>query len=180
MTNIILLGSPGAGKGTASGHLASLGYIPIVTGALYREHYAAGTKIGLEAFAYWGCGNICPDEMTNELMRVTVEKYPTANLVFDGYPRRASQAQYLDSIIKIDLVLDLQISDDIAIKRLLGRADGRVDDTEEIIKQRLAVYHQNNDDIVRYYLGDRYKAIDSNRPKDEVFDEVMNIINNRD
>jgi adenylate kinase len=179
MTSIVLLGSPGAGKSSVSKQLSSLGYTSIITGALYREQYQAGTELGLRAYnEYWGHGDICPDEMTNELMRVAIENQPTMNLVFDGYPRTYEQARYLDSIVNIDLVLDLQISDEIAMKRLLGRADGRVDDTEEIIRQRLAVYHKNNDDIVQYYLlmPERYKVIDSNRPKNDVFEEVIDTI----
>jgi len=178
--NIVMCGAPGAGKGTIAKQLKSFEYITLTPGALYREEYKNKTEFGIKAQSYWGNGNLCPNEMTNELIRKTVERLPKNNLIFDGYPRTLIQAQYLDSFIDINLVVDLSISDDVSIKRLLYRRDieNRPDDTEEIIKQRLAVYHFNNDTIINYYSSDlaRYKLINADRPREEVLEEVKKVI----
>lgn len=172
MTNIVLLGCPGAGKGTLAKQLEETFHMYVVTpGELYRKEAAAGTEFGLRAKEYWGDGNLCPNEMTNELMKRTVEAgNANKGWIFDGYPRTAIQAEYLDSIINIDLVFDLSISDEMAVKRLLRRAtiENRPDDTEEIIQQRLNVYHTNNNAIIQHYAGEeRYKKIyGEGTPKD--------------
>ena len=178
--NIVALGSPAAGKTTLAKYLTTLGYTPIIPGALYRTAYEQRTEFGLKAYAYWGDGNICPDEMTNELMRQTIASDTGNQLVFDGYPRTLNQAQYLDSLVAIDMVIDLLISDDVAVDRLMRRREkeGRIDDTEKIIRQRLKVYRSNNGPIVEYYLSDlgRYKLVDANRPKDVVLAEIGELI----
>jgi adenylate kinase len=172
MVNIVLLGAPGSGKGTLAKQLEEIFKMRVITpGELYRKEAELGTEFGLRAQAYWGDGNLCPDEMTNELMRKTIKTGATyIGQIFDGYPRTIVQAEYLDSITQIDLVFDISISDDVAVKRLLRRAtiENRPDDTEEIIQQRLNVYHTNNDSIVQYYSGDeRYKKIfGEGTPKD--------------
>ena len=177
MTCIVFLGCIVAGKSSMAKRLQAINYTPIVPGQLYREAYNQRTDFGIKAHSYWGGGGICPNEMTNELMRQTIESGPKVNLVFDGYPRRVTQAQYLDSLISVGLVVDLHIPDDVAVARLLRRQDNRPDDTEDIIRERLRVYHSNNQAIVDYYAtGDRYKLIDADRPKDVVWDEVRSLI----
>ena len=103
MTNIVLLGCPGAGKGTLAKQLEETFKMCVVTpGELYRKEAAAGTEFGLRAKEYWGDGNLCPNEMTNELMRKTVEVAVThLGWIFDGYPRTAVQSEYLDSITNL-------------------------------------------------------------------------------
>jgi adenylate kinase len=181
MINIVLLGCPGAGKGTLAKQLEETFKMHVVTpGELYRKEAELGTDFGLRAKAYWADGNLCPDEMTNELMRKTIETGTTyIGRIFDGYPRTVVQAEYLDSITQIDLVFDISISDDIAVKRLLRRAtiENRPDDTEEIIQQRLNVYHTNNDSIVQYYSGDkRYNKIYGEGTPKDTMDLVVQIL----
>ena len=180
--NIVLTGSPGSGKGTLAKQLQSIyGYYLLIPGSLYRQQANLKTDFGLKAKEYWKDGNLCPDEMTNELVLNTIKEVNNPNIIFDGYPRRLTQAKYLDSIAKIDLVLDLNISDEISTKRLLGRRDkeNRLDDTEEIIKQRLKVYHSNNDDIIAYYLSDltRYRTINAELSIEAVLQQVISILN---
>lgn len=169
---IVLLGCPGVGKGTLAKQLEEIFKMCIVTpGELYRKEAADGTEFGLRAKKYWGDGNLCPDEMTNELMRRTVSTGVThGGWIFDGYPRTAIQAKFLDSITNIRLVFDLSITDELAVKRLLRRAtiENRPDDTKEIIQTRLNVYHTNNNAIMQYYKGEeRYcKLNGSGTPKD--------------
>jgi len=181
MTNIVLLGCPGAGKGTLAKQLESTFHKCIVTpGELYRKEAELGTEFGLRAKEYWGDGNLCPDEMTNELIKNTVNSWVThGGYIFDGYPRTAVQAEYLDSITNIRLVLDLFISDSMAIKRLLRRAtiENRPDDTEEIIQQRLAVYHKNNGAIIQYYENEaRYNKINGEGTPKETMDLACQIM----
>lgn len=186
MTDMVLLGCPGAGKGTLAKQLETRFQKFIITpGELYRKEAELGTEFGLKAKEYWGDGNLCPDEMTNELIRKTVNSWipndrvpMNCGFVFDGYPRTVEQAKYLDSILNIHLVLDISISDDVAVQRLLRRAtiENRPDDTEEIIRQRLAVYHKNNGAIVDYYQGERYCALNGEGTPEETLDLAAQII----
>ena len=184
MPNIILLGKIGAGKSTLSKQLEPSGFTTITPGNLYRKEYEQKTEFGLRAYSYWGDGNLCPDEMTNELMQKTIKSLCTTNIIFDGYPRTVVQAKFLDSIIKIHLILDLHINDDVSVKRLLRRREieNRPDDTEEIIRQRLIVYHKNNDAIVNYYSSDlgRYRLVDTDKPKIEAYNEIQAVILKRE
>jgi adenylate kinase len=184
MFNIVVLGKPGAGKGTLSKQLQyECGFHTLTPGELYRTEANLKTEFGLKAKAYWADGNLCPNEMTNELIRNTLQNLNSYNIIFDGYPRSLDQAQYLDCIAQIDLILDLYISDEISIKRLLARREkeNRPDDTEEIIRQRLNVYHSNNDEIVNYYIRspDKYKLINADRPREDVLEESKKIITDR-
>ncbi len=178
--NIVLLGVQGSGKSTLSNCLnKEFGYFVLIPGSLYRAEAKAKTDFGLKAMEYWGKGNLCPDEMTNELVSNTIKSTNNTNIVFDGYPRTSNQAMYLDSITTVDLVFDLYIPDEAAIQRLLKRREieNRPDDTEEIIKQRIAVYHTNNDDIIMYYKkSNRYKLLNAELPKEDVFLIAKNII----
>lgn len=180
MSNIILLGKVGSGKSTLSKQLESHGYFAIIPGELYRQEANLKTEFGLRAKVHWKNGNLCPDEMTNELVKKTIEKINKNSLIFDGYPRTLNQAQYLDSIISINLIIDLSIPDDISVRRLLRRREieNRPDDTEEIIRQRLKVYHSNNDAIINYYSSDlgRYKLIDADRPKEDVLETIKKVL----
>jgi len=159
--NIVLLGCPGSGKGTLSdGLVDEYGYYKLAPGDLYREEARLKTEFGLRAMSYWGDGNLCPDEMTNELVFKTLFNDTPSKVIFDGYPRSLPQAVYLDTISKIDRVFDMVVEEEMVIKRLLNR--GRVDDTEEVIGTRLKVYYDNNKDLIDYYKDDsRYCAISS-------------------
>ena len=147
--NIVIMGRQAAGKDTLSTNLANNnGFSVINTGDLYRKEYAARTELGLLAYSYWGAGNICPDDITNKLMKNTISALNT-NLIFNGYPRTAEQAEYLDSLINIDLAIELCISEEEAIKRMLSR--GRLDDTIDVIKVRLSVFNKNIIKIQEHY-----------------------------
>lgn len=171
--NIVLLGGPGAGKGTLANQLQKKygDYFLLSPGSLYRKEAQLGTEFGLKARdEYWGKGNLCPDEMTNQLVWQTIKGLCSPNVIFDGYPRTVTQAKYLDGIIQIDNILDIVISDKIAIQRLLRRSkiENRPDDTEAVIKQRLEVYHSNNSQIIEYYItsGRYFKVDGEGTPKD--------------
>ena len=181
MSNVVLIGKPGAGKGTLAKQFEErYGFYILTPGALYRREAELKTEFGLIAKAYWADGNLCPDKMTNELVCHTLRNLNNQNVIFDGYPRSLSQARFLGNISVIDLIIDLNIRDDISIKRLLARREkeNRLDDTEEIIKQRLIVYHCNNDEIIKYYSNNlnKYKTVDANLSREEVYSAVEKLI----
>lgn len=167
MANIVLLGAPGAGKDTLALQLQDRYSCRLISpGAIFRREADLGTPLGLKAKnEYWGKGNLCPDEITNELVRSTLERLAKSKVehtIFNGYPRRLSQAEFLQEISPIDLALDLSVTKETAVSRLLTRR--RVDDTKEAIEQRFQAYLENNSDIVQYYkeLG-VYTSINANQ-----------------
>ena len=180
--NIVLLGCPGAGKGTLAGGLETSGYTVLTTGAMYRREAELKTEFGLRAKEYWGNGNLCPDEMTNELMRNTLDSIYGDDIVFDGYPRTAVQAEFLDSITKVHLAIDLVVPDEEAVRRLLRRAkiENRPDDTPEVIEQRLKVYHSNKSSLVNYYKeSGRYRPLSGVGTPDETLTLVKVFLTSR-
>jgi adenylate kinase len=179
--NIVLLGGPGAGKGTLAKQLKDeFGYYILSPGVLYRREAELETEFGIKAKSYWASGSLCPDEMTNELVRSEISKLNNTKIIFDGYPRTDVQAKFLDYQIEVCMILDLLVDDDIATSRLLKRQniENRSDDTEDIIKNRLSVYHLNNQKIIDYYklTPERYFGINSNTTILETFTIAHDII----
>lgn len=174
--NIVLLGAPGSGKDTLANKLEnSYNFATLTTGALYRKEYEEGTDFGILAHKYWGSGNLCPNDMTNELMSIAYSKQTSKDLVFNGYPRSISQAKYLDSLCTIDLALLLDAKKDIVINRLLKRK--RLDDTKDVISKRFEVYTNNIEDVLDYYNSShRLRSIDGNLTPNEVFSEAYKAI----
>lgn len=180
--NLVILGAPGAGKDTLANSLSSKKYEILSPGELYRKEKAAGTKFGLEAYSYWGNGNLCPDDMTNELMRrVTAELDYMGNirtLIFNGYPRSKNQAEYLDSISHISTAINIRVDEDVAVERLLKR--GRIDDTADTIKTRIKVYHKNNEDVLDHYRDGRLIEVNGNLTPKEVTHLAITLLNRSD
>ena len=172
---ICLLGKPGCGKDTLCEKLQNA--TVLTTGALYRKEYELKTPFGIEAASYWLKGDLCPNDMTNELMRNYIVNYRSDLLVvLNGYPRRLNQAEFLDSIVKVDLAIDLCCPDNVIIERMLKR--GRVEETNEVIAKRLEVYSENNQPIVDYYRSSkRYKLINSNQEIHKVYEDFLGKIN---
>jgi adenylate kinase len=185
--NIVLLGAPGAGKGTLAKNLCTKlnNYKIMAPGELYRKEANLKTEFGLRAMSYLGDGNLCPDEMTNELMHNMILLNHQDSLIFDGYPRRRSQAEFLDTQCWIDLVLDLYVCEEVAVDRIMSRKDveNRHDDTKEIIVQRFAVYDKNNKEIVDYYKSCAnlvYHSIDAEGTKEETLNRALKIIEEKE
>ena len=157
---LILVGPPGAGKGTQAELLCeSLGIPAISTGAIFRAHAQAGDELGQLAESYTSRGELVPDEVTNKMVAVRLAEPDAAGgFLLDGYPRNLSQVAELDSMLgesgnQIDAVLCLVADDDEVVQRLLGRAaeQGRVDDTETVIRHRIELYHAQTEPLVSLY-----------------------------
>ncbi|MFJ5271382.1 adenylate kinase [Streptomyces sp. NPDC088358] len=131
---IVLVGPPGAGKGTQAAFLAkNLGIPHISTGDLFRANISQGTELGKQAKAYMDAGNLVPDEVTIGMAKDRMEQPDAANgFLLDGFPRNVSQAEALDEMLKaesmrLDAVLDLEVPEDEVVKRIAGRRICRKD-----------------------------------------------------
>ena len=157
---IILMGPPGAGKGTqAKGVAEHFGIPAISTGDIFRYNVSEGTELGLKAKEYMDAGEYVPDELTNQMVRNRIDE-PDAERGFllDGYPRTLSQVEELDGMIKftgheLDAVVVLTVDSEELIQRLLQRAetDGRSDDTEEVVRRRQEVYAEQTEPLIDVY-----------------------------
>ena len=157
---LLLVGPPGAGKGTQAATLcAALGIPSVSTGELFRAHAAAQDELGQLAASYTTKGELVPDSVTNRMVAERLaEQDVAAGFLLDGYPRNVEQVAALDAMlgerdIALDAVLVLTADDDAVAERLLGRAavQGRVDDTEEVIRHRIALYHQTTQPLIDIY-----------------------------
>ena len=181
--NVILLGPPGAGKGTQAAHICEKFNIPqISTGDMLRAAVVAGTTIGLKAKKVIDEGSLVPDDIIIALVKERIQSQDCKNgYLLDGFPRTITQADALKSEdIKIDYVVEVQVPDEDIVVRMSGRRvhlpSGRtyhvafnppivknkddltgedliqrVDDNEEIVRERLSIYHQQTQPLVDYY-----------------------------
>lgn len=157
---LLLLGPQGSGKGTQASRVSEDHGIPhISTGEMFRAAIAAGTRLGREVEPILAAGELVPDELTVSLIRDRLSEPDAARgFVLDGFPRNLDQAEALDAMLAeigktLDAVLFFDLSDEIALERLLGRArdEGRGDDTPEVIERRLAIYHEQTEPVVERY-----------------------------
>jgi adenylate kinase len=185
--DIVILGPPGAGKGTQGKLIAADAGIPHVnTGEMFRAECVAGTGLGERVRSILDDGDLVPDEVTIEVVRARLAQDDTARgFVLDGFPRTLAQAEALDRVLaEIDrgelcVVLDFQLSDEIALQRLLGRAgvEGRSDDAPNLVKHRLDVYHEKSEPLVEYYRARGILVgIHADRTVEEVFAEVQQVL----
>jgi adenylate kinase len=178
---VVLLGPPGAGKGTQAAKLSDkLGIPQISTGDLFRENISSDTPLGLEAKRYLDAGDLVPSELTNKLVEDRIEQPDAAGgFILDGYPRSAEQAQALDEMlknhdIKLDAVLEFAVSDAELFKRLKAR--GRADDTEEVIHNRMKVYADETKPLLEYYSRNNLQTVDAVGNLDEVFARALHAL----
>jgi adenylate kinase len=159
---LILLGPPGAGKGTQAGRLAArLGVPAISTGDIFRANIRDQTELGRKVSGILASGALVPDDLTDELVcdRLRHDDVEPGFLL-DGYPRNAAQVQALDAMLAdgghaLDAVVQITAEPEELVRRLLGRAhvEGRDDDTEDVIRHRQQVYLQQTAPLVDLYGG---------------------------
>ena len=159
---IILMGPPGAGKGTQAKVIADRLSIPAVsTGDIFRANVSAETELGLEAKRYMDSGDYVPDEVTNGMVRDRIaEDDARQGFLLDGYPRTVAQVEELDAMLteqsaSIDAVVVLTVDQDEIVQRLLKRAEteGRADDTEDVIRHRQDVYTEQTAPLIEVYAA---------------------------
>ena len=162
MIRLLLIGPPGAGKGTQAAQLAQHFEIPAIsTGDIFRENVRNKTPLGLEAKAFMDRGEYVPDTLTNALVRDRLNQQDAIiGFLLDGFPRTIDQVTELDYILdesgkKLDVVVQLTADGEELLRRLSGRAieQGRSDDTPEVIKRRLNVYEEQTAPLIDVYAS---------------------------
>ncbi|MGV8976949.1 MAG: adenylate kinase [Cellulomonas sp.] len=159
---LVLLGPPGAGKGTQAARLAaSLGVPAISTGDIFRANILGGTPLGRKVQEYTSAGALVPDELTNAMVRDRLAEHDVAGgFLLDGYPRNVAQVAELDDILtstgrSLDVAVEVTADATAVVARLLKRAEieGRADDTEPVIRHRLDVYAEQTAPIAGLYAS---------------------------
>jgi adenylate kinase len=183
VTRVVLVGPPGAGKGTQAAALSDkLGVPHISTGELFRAHIGDETELGRSVKRFLDAGRLVPDEVTNELVRERLaEPDADAGFLLDGFPRNVAQADLLkkilaDSSTALDAVVELAVDDDVLVERLLAR--GRGDDTEEVIRHRQQVYRSETAPLLDYYR-DVLVTVDGIGEVEEITARVLNELRDR-
>jgi adenylate kinase len=177
---LILLGPPGAGKGTQAERLAaSHGIVALSTGQMLRAAAAEGTAAGVRAKALMDRGELVPDDVMVPIVAERLRQPDCAGgFILDGFPRTIAQAEALDDLLeemgtKLDSVIEISISEDFLLARIETRAKetggARGDDNAETLHKRLSVYHQRTRPLTDYYRGKGLLAtVDGGGSKDEV------------
>ena len=162
MSRLLIIGPPGAGKGTQAALIAkSFGIPAISTGDIFRFNVKNETELGKKAKAFMDRGEYVPDSLTNELVRDRLSHDDAGRgFLLDGYPRTVDQVDELDAILnemgrKLDVVIQLAADNDELVRRLASRAEieGRADDTPDVIRRRLEVYDEQTAVLIDIYAG---------------------------
>ncbi len=187
MMNIVLFGAPGCGKGTQAQRLKThYGIEHVSTGEVIRSEIQRGTELGRSMEHYISTGQLAPDKVVIEMIANYVAEHKDAKgCIFDGFPRTTVQAREFDKILarhglKVDIMIDIQVPEEELIRRILlrGKDSGRADDaSEEVIRDRLAVYHKQTAIVSDFYKAqNKYASIDGSGTMDEVFERIAAII----
>lgn len=206
--NLILLGAPGAGKGTQAARISEKYGLPhISTGDIFRKNIKEGTPVGLKAKAYTDRGELVPDEVTVEIVAGRLsEPDCKKGWLLDGFPRNTAQAEALDRITKTDAVINVDVDLDLLAARLTGRrvcgACGeshhittmkgdkcvkcggqlihRADDSLETVGNRLSVYKKQTAPLIEFYAKKGLlKTVDGSKAIDDVFKEIEKLLDNK-
>jgi adenylate kinase len=180
---LILMGPPGAGKGTQAKVIAERLSVPAIsTGDIFRRNVTEQTELGIAAKRYMDAGDYVPDEITNAMVRDRINEPDAADgFLLDGYPRTVAQVAELDAMLlesgqAIDAVIVLTVDKDEVVQRLVKRAhaEGRSDDDEEVMRHRQDVYSEQTAPLIEVY-DDRGLLIevDGMGPVDEVTSRVF-------
>jgi len=202
---IIMLGAPGAGKGTQAQKLAQHLSIPqISTGDMLRQAVSEGTPLGIEAKKYMDAGKLVPDDVVIGIVAERIKKPDCVRgFILDGFPRTIEQAKALDSIAKIDWVINIDVPEDILVERITGRRSckkcgavyhvkynpparegicnvcgeklyQREDDREDTVRKRVETYNKQTKVLIDYYArSGNLLNIDGNREIDAIFGDIL-------
>jgi adenylate kinase len=195
MTNIILLGPPGAGKGTQAKRLVDeRNMVQLSTGDMLREAKTSGTDMGKRVAEVMERGELVTDEIVIGLIR---EKLTSGSgqggYIFDGFPRTLKQADALGDLLqelgqKVDYVIELQVKDDVLVDRIVGRAEEarkagqpvRADDNAESLKTRLMAYYKQTSPLIGYYYAKGgLSAVDGLGEMDAVASDIAKVLDKR-
>ena len=184
--NLIIFGPPGAGKGTQSKFIADkFKLYQLSTGEFLRKEIINNTEIGKKISTIINAGSLVSDDIVSNLIEKIISNTKYNNrIIFDGYPRSLAQAKNLDNLLKkykqkIDLVLKLSVSLETVKKRISERKalEKRLDDNEEIAIKRYQTYEKSTEPVIEYYKKmNLLKAIDGERPIDQINKEISDII----
>lgn len=186
---VILLGPPGAGKGTQAQVLVEKhGIVQLSTGDMLRAAVASGSELGQQAKAIMDAGQLMPDELMIKMISQRVDQPDCKNgFILDGFPRTVPQAQALDELLaekglKLDAVIEVKVADEVLVDRIKTRISqsesARSDDNVETLKKRLQVYHEQTAPILPYYGGKgTLKTVDGMQPIDDVTQQIEAILN---
>ena len=179
---LVLLGPPGAGKGTQAKMLAvRLGIPAVSTGDIFRANVSRGTELGVLAKRYMEAGEYVPDTVTNDMVSARLaEPDAERGFLLDGYPRTTAQVEVLDRILAagghaLEAVVELTADTEEVVARLLKRAqtEGRSDDTEDVIRRRLELYQEQTAPLTAVYRArGLVRGVDGMGPVDEVTDRL--------
>ncbi|CCI54524.1 adenylate kinase [Nostocoides jenkinsii Ben 74] len=178
MMRLIIFGPPGAGKGTQASRIAERYGIPAIsTGDIFRANIKAETPLGVQVKEILASGGYVSDEITNAIVADRLGQADCEpGFLLDGYPRTAEQVEALDAVLaesgrRLDAVLELTVDDDEVVGRLLRRAEieGRADDTEDVVRERMAIYHAQTAPLAEMYAArDLLVQVDGLGDVDEV------------
>lgn len=189
MINIVLFGAPGCGKGTQAQRLkVRYGIDHVSTGEVIRGEIRRGTELGRSMESYIAQGKLAPDEIViGMIANYVAEHLDAKGCIFDGFPRTTVQAEEFDKILakhglKVDIMVDIHVPEEELVRRILlrGKESGRADDaSEEVIRDRLKVYHDQTAVVSDFYAAQgKYASVDGIGTIDEVFDRIAGIVDN--
>jgi len=186
MTRLLLIGPPGAGKGTQAVRLAEAFGVPAVsTGDIFRYNVKNETELGLQAKAFMDAGEYVPDSLTNAIVHDRLQEVDAAGgFLLDGYPRTTEQVHELDRLLQadgtaLDAVVQITADTDEVVARLLKRAaeQGRADDTAEVIRHRMDVYATQTAPLIDLYAArGLVVTVDGLGAVDEVTARILDVL----